>query len=154
VFGTLERLVYFRNSLFSPQPTSTRFLVIIDIIVDLSLRPFTHTIVLIMLGPLNVSLADFGVSTRNGFLPDQPPLRELSNSYYESWEIVLSQLPQLLKSASLRSHVDQLPVLSPKHLISEGEWQRAYMILSFFTHSYIWEAGGPSQVCTRALTRP
>lgn len=99
-----------------------------------------------MLGPLNVNLAEFGVSTRNGFLPDQPPLRELSNQYYESWEIVLSQLPTLLKTSSLRSEVDQLPVLSTSHLISESEWQRAYLILSFFTHSYIWEAGGPSQV--------
>ncbi|PVH76925.1 indoleamine 2,3-dioxygenase-like protein [Cadophora sp. DSE1049] len=107
-----------------------------------------------MLGPLNINLAEFGVSTRNGFLPDQPPLRELSNPYYESWEIVLSQLPQLLKTASLRSHVDQLPVLSTEHLISESEWQRAYMILSFFTHSYIWEAGGPSQRLPASICVP
>jgi hypothetical protein len=26
------------------------------------------------------------------------------------------------------------------------EWRRAYLILSFMTHSYIWEAGGPSEV--------
>ena len=100
-----------------------------------------------MLGPLNVNLAEFGVSPRNGFLPDELPLKVLSSSYYESWECIINDLHSLLKSRSLRSQVDQLPILSTSHLISEQEWQRAYLILSFFTHSYIWEAGGPSEVC-------
>ncbi|XMA14558.1 hypothetical protein WAI453_007349 [Rhynchosporium graminicola] len=107
-----------------------------------------------MLGPLNVKLAGYGVSTRNGFLPDQPPLRELSDPYYESWEIVLSQLPTLLKNASLRGQVDQLPILSTSYLTTESEWQRAYLILSFFTHSYIWEAGGPSQRLPPSISVP
>lgn len=99
-----------------------------------------------MLGPLNIDLPKYGVSTRNGFLPHQAPLKKLANSYYSSWETLIPQLPVLLKASSLRSHVDALPVLSTRHLTSESEWQRAYLILSFFTHSYIWEAGGPSQV--------
>ncbi|PBP22859.1 putative indoleamine 2,3-dioxygenase pyrrole 2,3-dioxygenase [Diplocarpon rosae] len=107
-----------------------------------------------MLGPLNLDLAVFGVSTRNGFLPDYPPLKSLSSSYYESWEVLLSQLPSLIKTASTRCSVDQLAVLSTAHLISESEWQRAYLILSFFTHAYIWEAGGPSQRLPPAISVP
>ena len=99
-----------------------------------------------MLGPLNVDLAEFGVSPRNGFLPDQLPLGLLSDQYYAGWESVIKQLPSLLKSRTLKIEVDRLPVLSPSHLISEPEWQRAYLILSFLTHAYIWEAGGPSEV--------
>ncbi|KAI9053231.1 hypothetical protein LZ554_002198 [Drepanopeziza brunnea f. sp. 'monogermtubi'] len=107
-----------------------------------------------MLGPLNVNLAQFGVSERNGFLPDQAPLKRLSSPYYESWETLLSQLPELIKTGSTRSEVDQLAVLSTSHLVSESEWQRAYLILSFFTHSYIWEAGGPSQRLPASIAVP
>ncbi|KAK6587511.1 hypothetical protein PZA11_000801 [Diplocarpon coronariae] len=107
-----------------------------------------------MLGPLNISLAQFGLSTRNGFLPDQPPLKRLSSPYYESWEVLLSQLPSLIKNASARCSIDQLAVLSASHLISEREWQRAYLILSFFTHAYIWEAGGPSQRLPPSVSVP
>lgn len=99
-----------------------------------------------MLGPLNVKLEEFGVSYQNAFLPDQLPLSQLPDPYYTSWEAILSQLPELLKKASLRYHIDQLQVLSTSKLSNEREWQRAYLILSFFTHAYIWEAGGPSEV--------
>jgi len=98
-----------------------------------------------MLPSLEVDLREFEVSS-NGFLPDELPLERLSNPYYESWETIIQQLPFLLESKSLRSEVDNLRVLSPSHLSSIREWRRAYLILSFMTHSYIWEAGGPSQV--------
>lgn len=100
-----------------------------------------------MLGPLNVKLEEFAVSPSNAFLPDQLPLTQLPDPYYAPWEAVLSHLPTLLCSASLRNHIDQLDVLSTSRLSGEREWQRAYLILSFFTHGYIWEAGGPSEVC-------
>jgi len=99
-----------------------------------------------MLGPLNVKLEEYGVSYRNGFLPDELPLSQLSDPYYESWEAVLLEIPTLLKTRQFRGHVDALEVLSTSRLSSEREWQRAYLILSFFTHAYIWEAGGPSEV--------
>lgn len=99
-----------------------------------------------MLGPLNVKLGEFAVSYNNGFLPDRLPLARLPDPYYGSWEAVLDILPALLKSRGLRDHVDALSVLSTSRLSDEREWRRAYLILSFFAHSYIWEAGGPSEV--------
>lgn len=99
--------------------------------------------------PLTGSLDEFEVS-QNGFLPKKLPLQRLSDQYYEGWELVLDHLPTLLATASLRKEVDRLPVLSTSRLISQREWQRVYLILSFMTHSYIWEAGGPSEV-RRAL---
>ena len=100
-----------------------------------------------MLGPLNINLEDFGVSPRNGFLPAQLPLRRLPNTYYKSWEQIVCQLHSLLSSNRLRQEVDLLPVLSTSRLEAESEWQRAYLLLSFMTHAYIWGGEIPSEVC-------
>jgi indoleamine 2,3-dioxygenase len=98
-----------------------------------------------MLPPLEVDLEKFDVSP-NGFLPEELPSKRLSDQYYESWEAVIQRLPSLLESKSLRGEVGKLRVLSTSRLSSMREWRRAYLILSFMTHSYIWEAGGPSEV--------
>lgn len=109
-----------------------------------------------MLPPSSTHLSEFDISSRNGFLPDQPPLQMLDDTYYASWEAIVEDLPALLNSSSLRKHVDQLPILSTSRLGSEREWQRAYLILSFLTHAYIWEAPGPSEVSVLfyELSRP
>jgi Indoleamine 2,3-dioxygenase len=109
-----------------------------------------------MLSKVDIDMAEFGVSPRHGFLPEELPLRRLSDSYYSSWEDIMDQLPSLLKRKALRSHVDQLSVLSTAHLLSLREWQRAYQVLSFLTHGYIWnsaEGGGPSEVNTNLRIR-
>ena len=95
--------------------------------------------------PLSGKLKDFEIS-HNGFLPERLPLQRLPESYYESWELILDHLPSLLSASSLRSEVDRLEVLSTSQLASQREWQRAYLLLSFLTHAYIWESGGPSEV--------
>lgn len=99
-----------------------------------------------MLGPLDVNLKQFGVSTRFGFLPDQYPLQRLPNHYYSAWEAVIAQLPVLVKTRAIRRRVDQLRILSTSRLQSEREWQRAYVILSLLTHGYIWGGMVPSEV--------
>ena len=104
-----------------------------------------------MLGPLNVVLKDFGVSVENGFLPDQQPLQKLVDQYYSSWETIAGQLSALLQDQTLRQEVDKLPVLSTSKLSSKREWQRAYVLLSFMTHAYIWGGDQPSQVSSRKL---
>ena len=99
-----------------------------------------------MLGPLNVNLKAFGVSARFGFLPDEYPLQVLPDEYYSEWEVVIAQLPALVKTRAIRRRVDILPVLSTSRLHSEREWQRAYVILSLLTHGYIWGGLIPSEV--------
>ncbi len=105
-----------------------------------------------MRGPLNINLAEFGVSPRNGFLPDQLPLQVLIDQNWACWENIIRQLPSLLKSRTFKTRVDKLPIPSTSNFRSEQEWQRAYLILSFMTHAYIWEAGGPSEVCIETWT--
>ncbi|KAK6600417.1 Indoleamine 2,3-dioxygenase 1 [Botrytis cinerea] len=62
-----------------------------------------------MLGPLNINLSEFGVSTENGFLPDVNPLPRLSA--YVEWEDLVDEIPFLLKEGLFRQHADALPIL-------------------------------------------
>jgi indoleamine 2,3-dioxygenase len=100
-----------------------------------------------MFGPLNIKLPEFGVSPQNGFLPNELPLWRLPNNYYDSWEKIVCHLHSLLRSNRLRQEVDSLSILSTSRLETESEWQRAYLLLSFMTHAYIWGGAIPSEVC-------
>lgn len=95
---------------------------------------------------LSPSLHEFGISSRNGFLPDQLPLERLSNVYYQPWERIIAEFPALVMSRQLRSQIDSLPTLLISLLSSELEQQRAYSILSFMSHGYIWGGSIASEV--------
>jgi indoleamine 2,3-dioxygenase len=55
-------------------------------------------------------------------------------------------LQPLLLSKRLRSIVDQLPILSVTHLQTDAEWRRAYVILVFILHGYVWGGDSPTEV--------
>ena len=90
--------------------------------------------------------ADYGMSVKYGFLPDCPPLEVLPNPYYAKWEHVVCMMQPLLLSRRLHSVVDDLPVLSTRHLHTEREWRRAYVVLSFMLHGYVWGGSQPQEV--------
>lgn len=93
---------------------------------------------------LTAELKQFAVSS-NAFLPEHSPLRQLPDSYYEPWEIIIQHLPALVEDG-IRRAVDQMPVLSTDRLQSEPEWRRAYVILAFMTHAYVWGGEHPEEV--------
>lgn len=90
---------------------------------------------------------DYGVSEYNGFLPEESPLEMLSDPYYKRWEQVVSNLQALLLSRRLRYTIESLPIVTASRLRSEAEWRRAYVLLSFMTHAYIWGGDTPAEVC-------
>lgn len=90
--------------------------------------------------------------TNNGFLPSPAPIARLEDSYYETWEFLAKNLPFLLKSQLLRRCVDGCTVLSTDRLVTEGDWRRAYVILVFLAHGYIWGGETPSEVSTAPKT--
>lgn len=96
-------------------------------------------------GKPTVDLSKFAV-TQNAFLPATSPPTSLSDSYYEPWELIAQHLPALIESNRIRDSVRQLPVLSTDCLVSEAEWRRAYVILAFMAHAYIWGGEKPEQV--------
>jgi indoleamine 2,3-dioxygenase len=101
-----------------------------------------------------IPLDEFRVSYETGFLPINTtnnrklPLHRLSNPYYSPWEDVISDLPHLIQTGEIRQIVLDLPVLSVDGLGAddEAEWQRAYLVLAFLTHAYIWGGENPQDV--------
>jgi indoleamine 2,3-dioxygenase len=82
-------------------------------------------------------LSKFAVS-KNAFLPETSPPKMLSDPYYESWELIAHNLQELIETRRVHDAIRELPVLSTDFLKSEAEWRRAYVILAFFTHAYVW----------------
>ncbi|RSL93302.1 hypothetical protein CEP52_013325 [Fusarium oligoseptatum] len=97
-------------------------------------------------------LKEFAVSS-NAFLPEHSPLRQLPDSYYEPWELIIQHLPALVENG-IRRAVDQLPVLSTDRLRAEAEWRRAYSIMAFLTHAYVWGGEKPAQILPPQITVP
>ncbi|KAK1751349.1 Indoleamine 2,3-dioxygenase [Echria macrotheca] len=98
-------------------------------------------------------LEKFSIS-QYGFLPDDPPLVKLPDDYYAPWERLISHLPSLLETKTLRSQVDALPILSTSRLSSAPEHQRAYVILCFLAHGYIWGGDLASQTLPPPIAIP
>jgi indoleamine 2,3-dioxygenase len=94
-------------------------------------------------------LEDYGI-TSNGFLPNEPPLERLPDPYYAPWEDLVGSLPTSLAQQTFRRQVDELPVLSTDRLTTEPEWRRAYVVMAFLAHAYIWGGDTASEArCPR-----
>jgi indoleamine 2,3-dioxygenase len=98
-----------------------------------------------MAGPFNIALEDFDISAHTGFLPEELPLRRLSGPF-QPWEEIASNVPTLLRMKTFRAKANGLPIISTSWLSLEKEWRRAYVLLSFLTHSYIWGGSRPVDV--------
>ncbi|OKL63377.1 hypothetical protein UA08_01691 [Talaromyces atroroseus] len=106
-----------------------------------------------MLPPIPV-LADYDIDPHRGFLPPELPLTSLLDPYYSKWEIVIEKLHALILSRRIRSTVDRLPVLSTVYLHSDAEWRRAYVVLTFMLHAYIWGGDIPEEVIPPSISVP
>jgi indoleamine 2,3-dioxygenase len=93
----------------------------------------------------STDLKKFAV-TPNGFLPAESPSKLLSDPYYEPWELVVQHLPRLIDEDRIRDAVSKLPVLETDRLLSEAEWRRAYVVLAYIAHAYIWGGERPEEV--------
>ncbi|KAI5950705.1 BNA2 [Candida theae] len=83
------------------------------------------------------TLEEFDVSPETGFLPSELPLERLPQDYYKPWEDIVHNLPSYIMNRRIRAVVDKLPVLTTDGL-SVREQRRAYQVLSFIGHAYIW----------------
>lgn len=98
-------------------------------------------------------LSHYEIHPYTGFLPGELPLEVLPDPYYAPWETIAKNLQSLILSRRLRGVVDRLPVLSIDRLRTGGELRRAYTLLAFFSHAYIWGGDRPREVSVpRALT--
>lgn len=98
-----------------------------------------------MLPPIP-TIDEYDISQRYGFLPNEPPLEVLPDPYYIKWEAIVKHLQALLLSKRLREVVQELPVITTSRLKRPCEWRRAYVVLSFIAHAYIWGGNSPEEV--------
>lgn len=99
-------------------------------------------------------LEDYGVSATTGFLPEVLPLTRLPDPYYHKWEAIVSELQALILSRRIRAVADKLPVLSTAGLEHDSEWRRAYSLLSFMAHAYIWGGDSPADKLPASISAP
>ncbi|OTA70775.1 Indoleamine 2,3-dioxygenase subfamily [Hypoxylon sp. EC38] len=99
-------------------------------------------------------LSDYGISPKHGFLPDVLPLTRLPDPYYNKWESIAANIQNLILSKRLRGVIDRLPVLSTIGLEHDAEWRRAYMLLTFFAHGYIWGGDTPCDRVPPSISVP
>ena len=90
----------------------------------------------------------FAVTPTRGFLPLSDPLQRLSSAAYSAWEDTVAEMSKLLVAAGegrLKARLLALPPFETASLIAEGDeaqlW-RAYLVLSFLAHAYIWGEDG------------
>ena len=100
-----------------------------------------------MLPPVPSPL-DYGISPEHGFLPPELPLEALPDPYYAKWEAIAANLQPLLLSKRVRAMINHLPLLSTSYLRTDAEWRRAYVVLVFMLHSYVWGGDRPAEVWT------
>jgi indoleamine 2,3-dioxygenase len=92
--------------------------------------------------------------TDNAFLPQSPPSTKLTNPYYQPWEQIATNLPNLISSGKLHDQVSKMPVLTTSRLVDEPEWRRAYVILGFMAHAHVWGGTTPHDILPPQITIP
>ncbi|KAJ5584186.1 Indoleamine 2-3-dioxygenase [Penicillium hispanicum] len=110
-----------------------------------------------MIPSANINLDEYAISSEHGFLPVDLPLQQLPNSYYAPWENLAVRLPSLIQMGQIRSLIDDLPTLDTTLLQTEPEWRRAYTILGFLAHAYVWGGEKPRdhlQVLPPCISKP
>ncbi|KAH3670329.1 hypothetical protein WICMUC_004898 [Wickerhamomyces mucosus] len=100
-------------------------------------------------------LSDYDISPKSGFLPEEKPISKLSDEYYKPWESLVNNLPSLILTKRIRALVDKLPVLSVKRIEHQKcELRRAYSVLCFLAHAYVWNVDQPTDQLPRSISEP
>lgn len=94
-----------------------------------------------------MELEKYNISVNRGFLPTTDPLLSLAEAF-RPWEEVGVSLATHINSKRLRQTVDRLPTFPIDELKREAEWWRAYCLLTFIAHAYVWCEGDKGVVST------
>ncbi|KAE8376139.1 indoleamine 2,3-dioxygenase [Aspergillus bertholletiae] len=95
-----------------------------------------------------------GQKPLEGFLPIESPLKAPLSRYYEPWESITANLPSLISGMVIRDSIDRMPILSVLHLQTEPEWRKAFVLLTFMLHGYIWGCPDPVEIVPPPLAIP
>lgn len=96
----------------------------------------------------------FDVNPDSGFLPNEFPVVKIEDAYYNPWESLAANLPAILLARNIRSLIDKLPVLSTDRLASTPDIRRAYQILGYLAHAYVWGTNEPVSRLPELIAKP
>lgn len=99
------------------------------------------------------SLEDYGISPITGFLPEDQP-QVLLPEVYAPWLFIAGNLSTLIKTNQLRAKVDSMPVIDAGKLHSVAEQRRAYSILAFLAHAYVWSPPATNDRLPQQIAEP
>lgn len=97
---------------------------------------------------------DYGISPRVGFLSPHRPLTVFKDPYYEPWDVIIADLSTLISSNRLEDEVKKLPLLTTDKLTDEPDYRRAYVVLAFLVHAYVWSPEEPNENVPPQITEP
>ena len=94
------------------------------------------------------------LSRSNGFMPLHQPLTCLPECF-RAWDVIAANLPCLIKRQTLRSAVNNMPLLSARaeHLPA-AYLHRASTLLSVLAHAYIHLDGNTSTILPACIEKP
>lgn len=101
-----------------------------------------------------LDISTFSVLATTGFLPAELPLRRLPQLKFQPWEDVVENLPALLLSRRIRLVIEQLPEIEVAELQLLPELRRAYSVLGFLAHGYVWGTSTPSSRIPEHIAKP
>lgn len=99
----------------------------------------SNGLMLLLTTPCDLFLEAYDASSSRGFLPRADPAVQLPHGF-EAWDALAADLPGLCaaRAMSRRVVVDALGGVSVEDLLEERDLQRAYVVLSFAAHAYVW----------------
>lgn len=97
---------------------------------------------------------DYDVFPNSGFLPPRLPLEKLPQQYYKPWEDIVGNLPALILTKRIRKVIDKLETLSVDKLENIEQYRRAYQVLGFLGHAYVWGTDKPSDKLPASIAEP
>lgn len=108
---------------------------------------------------LKKMLDNYRISHEVGFAMDRPSPTSFKNASLAPWIDIATQIPNLLKSNTLRSRVDSLPILSADLLDPDSieEYHLAFVLLTHLSQAYIWGTIGvdaPSSTLPASISVP
>lgn len=92
-----------------------------------------------------MALSDYQVNPRTGFVSPVPLPNALPPAF-AVWDQVVPELSALIRARRVRALMETLPLLDPLVLTTDGDRERALLLLTHFANAYVW---GDEQAATR-----
>ncbi|MEM7797624.1 MAG: hypothetical protein AAF633_00415 [Chloroflexota bacterium] len=100
-----------------------------------------------------LNFADYDVSPKRGFLPAEDPLTELPPAFAE-WDRLGRELPYLVLTGRVRRTLADFKTPDLEQLTTQGELERAMLIMSSLGMAYIWAEAPEIEVLPAHIAVP